>query len=166
MQDNSPAIHDIDGLEAATAFAAADLMVKVSRPGGRVALEKYTYGQLKAALDLLYAPTAGSSYSAYVALLNQTGTAAPVATILNTSDSNYLGAITWVRSSAGVYTGTKTGRFTQHKTFMVIQSRSLAVLIAAVWTDADTITVSTATALGVAEDADLVDTSIEIRVYS
>jgi hypothetical protein len=166
MQDNSPAIHDIDALEAATGFASADLLAKVNRAGGPPALQKFTYGQLKAALDLLYAPLAVNAFSSYVALLNQTGTAAPVATVLNSSDANYLGVITWARSSAGIYTATRTGAFTQHKTVVLIQNRSLAVLIAATWTDANTITVSTATAAGVVEDADLVDASIEIRVYA
>lgn len=42
-------------------------------------------------------------YKEYVALLTQTGTSAPVATVLNATASNYLGNITWTRGTGGPY---------------------------------------------------------------
>lgn len=54
----------------------------------------------------------------YVALLTQTGTAAPIATILE----NTIGDIVWSRVEAGFYNGTLNGAFTIDKVlcFMVI----------------------------------------------
>jgi hypothetical protein len=54
----------------------------------------------------------------YVALLTQSGTAAPTVTVLR----NTFGAsIVWTRNSAGVYYGTLAGTFTQDKTACSIQ---------------------------------------------
>ena len=61
---------------------------------------------------------ASSSVSVYKALFTQTGTSNPVVSVLNSSDSNYLGDITWTRSSEGLYIGTKTGAFTENKTIV------------------------------------------------
>ena len=52
----------------------------------------------------------------YRALLSQTGTNAPVATVLE----NTLGNIVWTRDSAGTYFGTLTGAFLENKTFTPI----------------------------------------------
>lgn len=58
----------------------------------------------------------GSSYSKYVAILDQPGdTSAPVATILENSLS---GPIVWARNNVGIYEGTLTGAFTTNKTFI------------------------------------------------
>jgi hypothetical protein len=54
----------------------------------------------------------------YTALLTQSGTGAPTATVLGT---NEIGAIVWTRNSAGNYTGTLTGAFTADKTWLVVQ---------------------------------------------
>jgi len=54
-----------------------------------------------------------ASYTKYTVLLNQTGTAAPVATVLE----NNLGTIVWTRTAPGVYLGTLTGAFTLNKTW-------------------------------------------------
>ena len=56
-------------------------------------------------------------YKSYVAILTQTGTAAPtVATVL---DNTLGGTIVWTRTAAGNYTGTLTGAFTASKTIGV-----------------------------------------------
>jgi hypothetical protein len=52
----------------------------------------------------------------YKALLTQTGTNAPVATVLE----NTLGNLVWARSSSGIYTATLTGAFPLLKTFAPI----------------------------------------------
>jgi len=62
--------------------------------------------------DVIYAGTI------YRALMNQAGTAAPVATILG---DNTIGAIVWTRNSTGVYVGTLVGAFGQTRTWCVAQ---------------------------------------------
>lgn len=53
-------------------------------------------------------------YKKYVALITQTGTNNPVATVLE----NTIGDIVWTRISMGLYAGTSTGSFTQNKTII------------------------------------------------
>ena len=57
-------------------------------------------------------------YKVYAALLTQSGTNAPTATVLK----NTIGDIVWGYSSAGVYTASSGGAFTLNKTTMFIQS--------------------------------------------
>lgn len=59
----------------------------------------------------------GGSYLKYKALLNQVGSDAPTATILE----NTLGGIpVWTRSAAGAYSCTLSGAFTADKTFCLV----------------------------------------------
>lgn len=58
---------------------------------------------------------AARPYKAYVALLTQSGTNAPVATVLE----NTIGNIVWTRTSPGIYIGTLTGAFPIEKTFIM-----------------------------------------------
>ncbi len=53
-----------------------------------------------------------TTYKIYRALLNQTGTSAPVATVLE----NTLGNIVWTRANVGIYEGTLANAFTANKT--------------------------------------------------
>lgn len=53
-------------------------------------------------------------YKKYVALLTQSGTDAPVATVLENSLG---GTVVWTRNDVGVYIGTLAGAFTANKTF-------------------------------------------------
>ena len=53
----------------------------------------------------------------YRATLTQTGTAAPVATVM----ANGIGAIVWGYGAPGNYTATLTGAFTTNKTWATIQ---------------------------------------------
>lgn len=57
-------------------------------------------------------------YKIYSAILNQSGTVAPVATVLE----NTIGAVIWSRSSAGTYLATLTGAFPNLKTQIFTQS--------------------------------------------
>jgi len=59
-------------------------------------------------------------YKVYRALLTQTTTGAPVATIL---ENTLGGTLVWSRSSAGSYIGTLSGAFTVNKTFILVPSR-------------------------------------------
>jgi len=56
-----------------------------------------------------------TGYKSYVALMSQTGTAAPIAIELE----NSLGNIVWTRASAGIYNGTLSGSFPITKTFVL-----------------------------------------------
>ena len=58
-------------------------------------------------------PSSGPGYLVYVAKLAQSGTNAPVATVL----FNTLGVITWTRGGAGYYNGGSANLFTVGKTF-------------------------------------------------
>lgn len=54
-------------------------------------------------------------YKVYTALLNQTGTDAPVATVL---ENTLGGTVVWTRFSIGEYRGTLAGAFTENKTIL------------------------------------------------
>ena len=54
----------------------------------------------------------------YKALLTQSGTSAPVATVL---ENTLGGTVVWSYSGPGQYTGTLAGAFTENKTFVLIQ---------------------------------------------
>lgn len=57
-------------------------------------------------------------YRSYTALLTQTGTDAPVATVLE----NTIGDIVWTRDSDGLYKGSSNGLFTINKTALFINN--------------------------------------------
>jgi hypothetical protein len=59
----------------------------------------------------------GAGYLVYTALLSQTGTDAPVATVLG---DNTIGNIVWTRVGVGAYTGTLAGAFVSGKTYLSI----------------------------------------------
>lgn len=69
-------------------------------------------------------------YKSYVANLTQTGTGAPVATVLENNLGNNLAAqaIVWTRTSAGLYIGTLAGKFLVGKTTVRISNPVLANL--------------------------------------
>ncbi len=62
---------------------------------------------------------AGASYLVYTALLTQSGTDAPVATIL---ENTLGGTVVWTRYGTGYYKGTLSGMFLLEKTFNDIKS--------------------------------------------
>ncbi len=98
-------------------------------------------------------------YPVYTVLLNQSGTAAPVATILkNTTGKTF----TWTRQSAGNYTITASSAlFTVNKTIVFGNQGNIADMDFR-WnrTSDTTVTLSTGA------DAKLVNGSFEIRIYS
>lgn len=114
---------------------------------------------------------AQQAYKVYTALLNQAGTGAPVATVLQNTLG---GAVVWSRDSAGAYFGTLAGAFPANKTAIVQgsatpQGGQFAGVGMRRVTDND-ITVECFDAdLTVPEapfsDDLLVDTFIEVRVY-
>ncbi len=58
-------------------------------------------------------------YKSYTALLSQSGTNAPVATVLGL---NEIGTIVWTRGGVGSYSGTLASAFVSSKTFLYIHS--------------------------------------------
>lgn len=97
--------------------------------------------------------------------LNQTGTNAPVLTVIK---DTLLG--TWARTAVGTYTLTKTGAFTANKTVPIddIYTDQLGNLFKINRTSADVITLLTYAAANtsVLSDGVLIDRFINIEVYS
>lgn len=106
----------------------------------------------------------GSSYLKYVALLSQSGTDAPVATVL---ENTLGGTVVWTRNDAGDYTGTLAGAFTVNKTTVnvsIASSYFAYVLLSASTVDALSL-YSTQAADGSGIDDAFDKAFIEIRVY-
>jgi hypothetical protein len=102
----------------------------------------------------------------YRALLNQSGTNAPAATVLESSLS---AAVIWTRDADGDFTGTLANAFPAGKTFLVIgnptgDTADGSLKVAVYRNDADTIKVTTG-ANGTLLDDALIDTPLEILVF-
>lgn len=108
---------------------------------------------------------AARPYKAYVALLTQSGTNAPVATVLE----NTIGTVVWTRVSPGIYNGTLADNFPIDKTFITTPTGGL---------DADVlnggggspysifrVSDNYITVNNVGGDGQLNNTPVEIRVY-
>ena len=101
-------------------------------------------------------------YKVYTALLSQSGTNAPIATVL---ENTLGGTVVWSRNGVGDYSGTLNGAFVSGKT-IAFQGGSLAVpnSMVRVSSFANSIQVITNSGGSIA-DGILTSTSIEIRVY-
>lgn len=101
----------------------------------------------------------------YTALISQSGTSAPTATVLGT---NTIGSISWSRSSAGVYVGTLSGAFTANKTWSTVswsdESGGSAIVFRLKRTGSNTVELFVSPE-GVAGTDNFTNLSIEIRVY-
>jgi len=106
-----------------------------------------------------------SSYKVYTALITQSGVGGnPTVEILE----NTIGNIVWIYSSVGFYKGVLIGKFTNNKTWVSISpviiaptlDTATAELDGIFRQDSDTIVILTK------DDDKLLNTSIEIRVYS
>lgn len=101
-------------------------------------------------------------YKVYKALLTQTGTNAPAATV---RENTLGGTVVWTRDFAGVYTGTLAGAFTDLKTFPIVSNNydeSYSYKLGRATLN----TVSLAVHDGAAgTDNGLLDTPVEIQVY-
>lgn len=99
-------------------------------------------------------------YLVYTALLTQTDTNAPVATVLkNTLD----GTVVWSYVEQGVFSGTLPGAFTENKT--VLFSGGSGGEFGLFWIDANTIAAISNTSAGSPENNQLNKSTVEIRVY-
>lgn len=101
------------------------------------------------------------TYKVYTATLNQTGTAAPVPTIMD----NSIGSIIWTRTGIGTYSGTLSGAFTTGKTTVFLNPAfGTGNVNAAQWITSSRIDIKTLN--GLTPTDGLLTTDIEIRVYS
>lgn len=101
-------------------------------------------------------------YQKYTALLTQSGTSDPTATVLA---SNQIGSIVWTRAGLGAYTGTLTGAFTSGKTFIIVGQNADGITANCFRNNNNTVTLKTyLTSTGGSTDV-FTDLSIEIRVY-
>ena len=106
-------------------------------------------------------------YRSYTALLNQTGTDAPIATVL---ENTLGGDITWeTPSSTGYYRGLATGLFSpEAKTFVTCSQTDFGSVLGVTYAyrnNDDQIIVETYDTTFTASDDVLANTVIEIRVY-
>ena len=100
----------------------------------------------------------------YVALLTQSGTAAPSVTVLKNTLG---GTVVWTRNAAGVYYGTLTGVFTQDKTAASISYSGAAganVSLGIGWATVDYVAIGTGVA-GVLTDGQLNRSRVSIHVF-
>lgn len=103
----------------------------------------------------------GSPAGEYTALLTQAGTAAPTANFA----INSVGTVAIARSSAGVYTLTTDGLWVADKTLVLVTISGTAVVVKAVRTSANVITISTFAADGTTA-TDLAGTlNVQVLVY-
>lgn len=104
------------------------------------------------------------TYKSYIAFLTQEDTNAPVATVINEDDANFIGNIVWGRLEAGLYTGTLPGAFPAGKTAMFFGNTSVCFISGGRSND-NVVTVQTNNPDNTRDDWNLNETPIEIRVY-
>ena len=107
-------------------------------------------------------------YKVYTALLNQSGTNAPVATVL---ENTLGGEVVWNRISDGVYNATLSLAFVENKTFLNLSynhendvtgsSNGLMFRV-----NQNTIQLESGVIGDIRYDSTLINTPIEIRVYN
>lgn len=106
-------------------------------------------------------------YKVYTALLTQSGTDAPVATVL---ENTLGGEVVWNRAEVGYYLATSNGLFTNGKTsvqYSLNRTKNSASFLSFFISDSDTIEVSSTNDLTETKEAGIVLPSlIEIRVYN
>ena len=121
----------------------------------------YVWNYLSSTLDNFKAKLLG--YRNYTALLTQTGTSTPVATVLQ----NNLGQdIVWTYKGVGAYVGTAVGAFVTQSKVAVITSQNGTNLGFTVANRHDNDTIYVETYVGTtATNAVLSNSLVEIRVY-
>lgn len=102
-------------------------------------------------------------YKVYTALISQTGTSAPTATVLENSLG---GTVTFSRTVAGNYLATLTGAFTISKTACFITATTGTFVHQAVRNSTNDVTIVTLNNSNIATDSLLNNTTFEVRVYN
>ena len=113
--------------------------------------------------NLTYLESAIPSYRVYTAVLTQTGTDAPVATVL---ENTLGGDVVWSYDSTGEYFGTLIGAFTDNQTyFSALPAQGIQLKL--IRGDNDRVNLGTILALDNRKDNNLLSKiPIEIRVYN
>jgi len=102
----------------------------------------------------------GLGYTAYTALLTQTGTNAPVATLLQNNTS---ATFTWARTGSGTYTITASSNaFTSNKTIVFYNLGEYAASSRYPWVR----TSDTVVTLSLGGDGRITNGAFEIRIYT
>ena len=114
--------------------------------------------QVKANANFTELYDVNSAYLKYVGTFNQTGTAAPIVTVLE----NTLGNIVWTRDGVGVYAGTLAGAFPTASKVWFAKGRNNIVLN---YSSNNAIVLETFLNDNVTPIDDTEKASIEIRVY-
>ena len=102
------------------------------------------------------------AYKVYSALLTQSGTSNPVATVLE----NTIGSLVWTRTAVGYYRATLSSAFTANKTMVLLGSNSPEFSVGAYNPTANYVLLKTTDATGTFVDDALFQCSVEIRVYN
>jgi hypothetical protein len=103
-------------------------------------------------------------YKVYTALLSQSGTNAPVATVL---ENTLGGTVVWSRDTSGQYKATLNGVFTLNKTSVLISSGvPNGAIVSAFGFDVNSVSAKVRQDSGALVDDSLAKTSIEIKVYN
>jgi hypothetical protein len=105
------------------------------------------------------------SYKSYVAMITQSGTSAPVATVMK----NELSApIVFTRGGGGVYIGTLAGAFTANKTYATISQTSYqaTAIIGFYPGNINIFQISVLTSAPAGIDSEINQAMLEIRVYN
>ena len=105
----------------------------------------------------------GASYLKYVALLSQTGTDAPVATVL---ENTLGGTVVWTYEDVGSYIGTLSGAFIINKTVIILGASNGAGQSNAAFRSSDNaVGIVSANGSGTPSNDLIYETPIEIRAY-
>jgi hypothetical protein len=111
-------------------------------------------------------PIDSRPYKAYVSIFNQSGTSAPVSTIIF---ENNIGSIVWTRTTVGTYVGTLSGAFTASKVIGFLTNTgvnsSTPINVKISSSSVNTIDVLSYVN-GVLADSAMNNMSLEIRVYN
>jgi hypothetical protein len=103
-------------------------------------------------------------YKKYIALISQTGSAAPTVVVLE----NSIGDIVWTRDSTGIYEGTLTGAFTLDKTYTMMSVVLVDGIVNVFRFSDDVVRVATTnlhSPTAAYHDSHLFNNTIEIRTY-
>jgi hypothetical protein len=128
---------------------------KVTASPATLSTELATLGQVNAA--------SSRPYKVYTALLNQSGTNAPVATVL---ENTLGGTVVWSRNNNGSYLGTLNLAFTENKTTILATGGSVFALISGGSNTVNNFSLVVNNSAGSNSDGILSNATIEIRVYN
>lgn len=154
----------VDAIETVQTSLSTILVNNLTSGGTTKALTAEMGKTLKGLIDDLtttvsnYILANTKTYKVYTALLNQTGSSAPAATIL---ENTLGGTVLWSRATGGVYYATLTGAFKINKTAIFVTNRLSTDLLRSYRGDANIVYLESSNG-----DGNLLNHTFEIRVYN